>query len=93
MRALAVVMSLGFGLWAATPALAIEHFIPQGHTLNYDNPDLPKFGSEAGQFDLQTDIYETEIYMQRRENKLRDSYFKRFQSNPEPRGGDTSIDY
>ncbi len=92
MLARTLILSVFVAL-SSSAAMAYEKFIPQGHSYTPDNTELPDFNSAQGKFDLQTDIYETEIYIRRRDQRVRDSYMKRFSSSQETRGADYSIDY
>ena len=80
-------------LAAAPPALAYENFIPLGHNYSPDDQTLPEFSSAQDQINTQIDVYETEIYVQERFQRERDSYVRRFQNNQELKGGDYFIDY
>jgi hypothetical protein len=89
-KVLAAAVILG-GLSA--PSLAYENFIPLGHGYAPDEPTLPGLSTERGQISQQSDIFETEIYREEREDKVTDSFLNRFISDQEKQGGDYSIDY
>ncbi len=78
---------------AATPSLAYENFIPLGHNYSPDDQVLPEFSSTQDQINLQTDLYETEVYIGERFQAEQDSHMRRFLNNQELKGGDYSIDY
>jgi hypothetical protein len=77
----------------AGPAVAYENFIPLGTGYSTEVDSLPSFGSERAEISARADVYETELYFIDRKAKEDDSLFRRFQSDSEVSGGDTSIDY
>ena len=86
--------SFGFlAAFQATPALAYENFIPLGTGYSSNVDALPAFDSEAGQVIRKTDVYETELYMIGRKRVEDESRMRRFFSESESTGSDTSIDY
>jgi hypothetical protein len=92
MRMRLVFVAVGLGL-SILPTHAFENFIPMGTGYSTDVDSVPAFDSERGQVIQQADIYETEIYMQKRREAEADSRFNRFFSDTEVSGGDSSIDY
>ena len=77
----------------ATPVMALENFIPLGHNYSPDDEVLPEFSGTQDQINLQTDLYETEVFVGERFQAEQDSHMKRFLNNQELEGGDYSIDY
>jgi len=63
---------------AIAPALAEENFIPMGHTYTPDQSSLPALNSAQDRINLQTDIFESEIYVAQRTRKLQENEFTRF---------------
>jgi hypothetical protein len=79
-------------LWPAS-AQAFENFIPLGHNYSPDEQVLPEFNSRKDRINLQTDIYETEVYVEERSERADISFLNRFISSQESSGADYSIDY
>ena len=77
----------------SSAALAYENFIPLGTGYSADIDSLPNFESDAADLAVKSDVYETELYHKGRKAAEADSFFRRFQSDTELEGGDTSIDY
>jgi hypothetical protein len=92
MRVLIAVLIASAAL-QATPAVAYENFIPQGHSYSPDTPELPEFNSEEDRITSQADIYESEIYNRQRRAKIFSSQFEQFRSSQEMKGGSEFIDY
>lgn len=88
-----LIIALVLTVLAATPALAYENFIPLGHNYSPDDEVLPEFNGTQDQINLQTDLYETEVYIGERFQAEQDSHMRRFLNNQELEGGDYSIDY
>jgi hypothetical protein len=85
-------LAILFVLAAAASAQAVEKFIPSGHSDLQQYADQPRFGSPEADFNLQSDIYETENYRRQREAREFDSRFRRFLS-PETNSNGPTIDY
>ncbi len=85
----AALLSVG----AVSPASAYETFIPLGTGYSTDIDSVPSFDSQRGEIIQQSDIIETEIYLQKRKEQEADSRFNRFFSDTEISGADNSIDY
>src|ERR1700752_679428 len=85
-----IILSLAFAGALLAPAFAAENFIPGGHTYSPDNEPLPELKSEQDKINLNADLIQSEIYRQQRERKRLDSQFRRFISEQELKGGDTS---
>jgi hypothetical protein len=75
------------------PALAYENFIPLGTGYSTDVTEVPGFDTERGQVNQQADIIETEIYRAEQDKAAAESSLRRFFSDSEVSGSDTSIDY
>ncbi len=93
MRRVSLVLACSLLLVLANPAAAYETFIPLGTGYSTDVSSVPEFDSQRGEINQQADIFETEIYLRRRNAAVRDSYMNRFSSDPEVSGGDYNIDY
>jgi HEAT repeat protein len=93
MRNLIAVLVLGLGLAASTEALAVQKFIPLGHSSLQQTAEPPKFGSPEADFNLQSDIYETENYLRQREAKEFDNRLRRFLSTPNANTTGVIVDY
>ena len=76
-----------------SPALAYENFIPLGTGYSADVDSLPGLESDVSGAISKADVYETELYFKARKAAEDESYFRRFQSNTEFDGGDSSLDY
>lgn len=89
------IVAATFALLAAsaTQAGAGKKFIPLGHSDLEQTANLPAFGSEASDFNLQADIYETNNYWRKKEARETDSYMKRFRSMPDANPANSHIDY
>jgi hypothetical protein len=74
-------------------AMAFENFIPLGTGYSTENSSVADLNTDTDKIIVQSDIYETEIYLQDRDARVQDSYINRFISNPESTGGDFDIDY
>src|SRR4051812_22491480 len=62
------------GLWLSGPsAHAFENYVATGHPYAPGDDQLPLLNSPQDQINLQTDIYESELYQRQRERKLLDS--------------------
>lgn len=75
------------------PALSYENFIPLGTGYSTDITEVPAFGSERAQVTQEADIIETEIYRADKEKAAAESSLRRFFSDTEVSGSDSSIDY
>ncbi|NMD08872.1 MAG: hypothetical protein GYA66_12945 [Phyllobacteriaceae bacterium] len=84
----AAVFALG-----SSAASAYENFIPLGTGYSSEVDSLADFDSDRTDVIEKSDIYETELYRAGRNAAEADSFFRRFQSDAEIEGGDTSIDY
>lgn len=82
-----------FAIGLASPAMAVQKFIPSGHSglEVYSNP--PRFGTPEADFNLQSDIYETDNYVRQREAKEFDNRLRRFLSEPNTAGSGPIVDY
>lgn len=93
MRSSVVLVAVAMVLNFSAPASAYENFIPSGTGYSTEVDSLPTFDSEAGQINVQADIYETENYRRRLEDAERDSKFRQFFSDANSTGSDSFIDY
>jgi hypothetical protein len=62
----------------ASFALAVENFVPYGHTYGPGSGPLPYLNSPQDKINAQADIYQTEIWKKQMERKLFDSNMQRF---------------
>lgn len=92
MRGTLAVFAVISVVWPAS-AMAFENFIPLGHNYSPDDQVLPEINSRQDRINLQTDIYETEIYVEQRSRRADTSFLNRFISSQETSGADYSIDY
>ena len=92
MRGTLAILAVVSVLWPAS-AMAYENFIPLGHNYSPDAQVLPPINSRQDRINLQTDIYETQIYVEQRSQRADASFLDRFISSQETRGVDYSIDY
>jgi hypothetical protein len=93
MRRTLILALLTFAASATTEAWAVQKFIPAGHSNLQQYADQPRFGSPTANFDLQSDIYETENYKRQREAKEFDNRFRRFFSSPNYDASSPVVDY
>ena len=95
MKKYVIASLMGFAAAAAGSSLAAayENFIPLGTGYSSEVDSLADIGTERGDVTVQSDVYETELYRAGRNAAEADSFFRRFQSDTELEGGDTSIDY
>lgn len=87
------LLAISMGAFAASPAVAYENYIPLGAGYSPQVDSLPGFDSDAGQVSQQSDVYETELYMQQRKQVEDESRFRRFFSDAESTGSESQIDY
>ena len=74
-----VSMATLAGLLAGVnPVLAVENFVPNGHTYGPGSGPLPYLNSPQDKINGQADIYQTEIWKKQIERKLFDSRMQRF---------------
>lgn len=73
--AIGVVAVLALGLVGVTGAGAAEYFIPKGHLYGPGTGQLPPPESRRAQLEAETDILETELYREEREDRL---FYERF---------------
>jgi hypothetical protein len=92
MRGTLAILAVVSVLWPAS-AMAFENFIPLGHNYSPDEQTLPAINSRRDRINLQTDIYETERYVELRSQAVDSSFLNRFISSQETSGVDYSIDY
>jgi len=92
MRGTLAILAVVSVLWPAS-AMAFENFIPLGHNYSPDDQILPPINSRQDRINLQTDIYETERYVEQRSQAADSSFLNRFISSQETSGVDYSIDY
>jgi hypothetical protein len=93
MRTFVLLMGVSLSVLASTQALAVKKFIPLGHSDLEQTGDLPAFGSETSDFNLQADIYETRNYLRAKELRETDSYLRKFESAPDNNPANRYIDY
>lgn len=93
MRGLFVAAAIGLLSLTATQALAVKKFIPLGHSELEQTAELPRFGSEASDFNLQADIYETNNYWRKRLARETDSRMKQFRNTPDGNPANPFLDY
>ena len=91
-KGLGLVLGIG-ALLVVTPVFAYENFIPLGTGYSTEIDSVPGFDSTRGEVIQQSDIIETEIYLQKRREAEADSRFNRFFSDAEISGSNNSIDY
>jgi hypothetical protein len=84
---------MGLGLAASGQALAVQKFIPAGHSDLETYVAPPRFGSPQADFNLQSDIYETENYQRARDAKEFDNRFRKFLTQPNYTGAGVIVDY
>jgi hypothetical protein len=89
-RLAAVVIA---GLLAAAPAAAVENYIARGHPYAPGDDRLPPLNSDQDQINLQTDLYEAELYVRQRERKAMESELFRFRNDRSFSGPDYSLEY
>lgn len=81
-------------LAASAPTLsAAQKFIPLGHSSLEETSELPKFGTPSADFNLQTDIYETNNYMHKKELRDWNTEMRRFDNHSESNPSNKFIDY
>jgi hypothetical protein len=90
LRAICVALVLGLG---GASLEAAENFVPKGHLYTPDDPSLPDLNSDADDLNNVTDVYESELFVLKRDRKIFDSQLNRFFSDQELPGGDLSPDY
>jgi hypothetical protein len=73
--------------------MAVENFIPGGHTYSPQNTPLPPLNSAQDDINLNADLIQSEINRQQRERKLQDSQWQRFFSEQELKGADYTPEY
>jgi hypothetical protein len=88
-----IILSIAFAGAIFGPALAVENFIPGGHTYSPDNIPLPKLNSEQDDINRNADIIQSDIYTKERERKLLDSQMQRFIGDQELQGADYTLEY
>lgn len=93
MRGIVIAAAAALLAFSSLPSGAVEKFIPLGHSDLEQTANLPVFGSETADFNLQADIYETGNYWRKREARERDSFMKRFRSSPDANPANAHIDY
>jgi hypothetical protein len=93
MRQVLIIAAGSLALLMAVPASAFENFIPMGTGYSTEVDSVPSFDSDRGEIIQQSDIYETELYLQKRREAETESRLNRFFSDAEISGGDRSIDY
>ena len=64
-----------------TPCMAYEKFIPLGAGYSTGVSSLPSLNSDAQSLTVQTDIYETELYLKQLEERKHKSAIKQFFTN------------
>jgi hypothetical protein len=79
-RCFALIFCLGI---IATASQAAENFIPRGHSFQPGDSTLPPLNSDQDRIDLQTDLYEAELYVKQRRQKVFESRLNRFQFEQE----------
>jgi hypothetical protein len=79
-RSMVLILSLGF---LAGSGQAAENFIPRGHSYQPGEETLPPINSEQDRINLQTDLYESELYVRQRQQKVFESRMNRFQFEQE----------
>jgi hypothetical protein len=89
-RCVAVIVGLSL---ATTVAVAAENFIPQGHGYQPGNEVLPPLNSDQDRITLGTDIYESELYVKQRRQKVFESRMNRFQFEQEFNGINNDPEY
>ena len=92
MRGMMAVLAIVSVLWPQS-ASAFENFIPLGHNYSPEEEVLPPLDSHRDRINLQTDIYETERYVEERSERANASFLNRFVSTQESAGADYTLDY
>lgn len=93
MRRFLLAAALALLALPSMQALAAKKFIPLGHSDLEQTANLPTFGSEVSDFNLQADIYETENYWRKRQARETDSNMQRFRSAPDSNPANRYLDY
>jgi hypothetical protein len=75
------------------PAQAAENYIARGHAYSPDEPVLPDLNSEQDLINRQADIYEAELFIKQREQKIWETQQNRFRFSQELKGGDFNPEY
>jgi hypothetical protein len=89
-RCLALLASLGL---ATTAGQAAENFIPRGHAVQPGEETLPPLNSDQDRIDLGADLYEAELYVRQRRQKVFESRMNRFQFEQEFNGINNDPEY
>jgi hypothetical protein len=92
MRAIFALLAVAVVFWPLE-AGAYENFIPLGHTYAPGQNAIPPLNTAKDQFNTQVDIYESEIYVRQRTEKIFESNINQSSSVQEFRGGGDFIDY
>src|SRR3954447_10628603 len=69
LQVFAALSIIGLAL-SSLPASAFENYVATGHAYAPGHERLPPLNSEQDQINLQTDIYESELYTKQRERKI-----------------------
>ena len=74
-------------------ATAAENFIPRGHSYSPDSPFLPDANSAEDLLNQKVDLFEAQLYVKQREQKIWESQQNRFRSHQELDGADFNPEY
>jgi hypothetical protein len=72
---------------------AAENYIPRGHSYTPDSPFLPDANSAEDLLNQRVDVYEAQIYIKQREQKIWESQQNRFRFAQELDGGNFNPEY
>ena len=74
-------------------AMAAENFVPRGHSYAPDTPLLPDANSAEDLLNQKVDLYEAQLYVKQREQKIWESQQNRFRFAQELDGGNFNPEY
>ena len=74
-------------------AAAAENFIPRGHSYSLGNTQLPDANSDEELLNQKVDLYEAELYVKQRQQKIWESQQNRFRFAQELDGGNFNPEY
>ena len=87
--AISVLALLALG----STAMAAENYIPRGHSYTPDSPLLPEANSEEDLLNQKVDLYEAQIYVKQRDQKIWESQQNRFRFAQELDGANFNPEY
>lgn len=92
LKPVAVIFIGMLGL-SASHAVAAQKYVPSGHSSLEQTGELPKFGTPQADFNLQTDIYETQNYLRQKELRDWEAQLRRFDTHSDSNPSNKIIDY